>query len=201
MSQSAKGVRFAELYRETKETRVSVVVDLDGGSKQDVSTGIGFLDHMLALLAFHGRLDVGIDAEGDLHVDDHHTAEDVGIVLGRAIRDALQDSDPIERFGEALVPMDEALVQIALDFSGRGMLFFHHDFRRERVGELSTECVREFLRAVAAHGGITLHVRVLAGENDHHVIEAVFKGVGLALHRATRRSDRPGSTSTKGTID
>jgi imidazoleglycerol-phosphate dehydratase len=201
MSQGAKGVRFSELYRETKETRVSVVVDLDGGSKQDVSTGIGFFDHMLVLLAFHGRLDVGINAEGDLHVDDHHTSEDVGIVFGRAFRDALQDSEPIERFGEATVPMDEALVHVALDVSGRGMLFFRHDFRRERVGDLSTECVREFLRAFAAHAGITLHVRVLAGENDHHIIEAVFKAVGVALHRATRRSERLGSTSTKGTID
>lgn len=201
MSQSAKGVRFAEMYRESKETRISVVVDLDGGSKQDVSTGIGFFDHMLALFAFHGRLDMGIDADGDLHVDDHHTAEDVGIVLGRAIREALHDAEPIERFGEAVLPMDEALVQVVLDVSGRGMLFFKHEFRRERVGELSTECVREFLRAFAAHSGITLHVRVLSGENDHHIIEAIFKAVGLALHRATRRSDRPGSTSTKGTID
>jgi len=201
MSQGAKGVRFAELFRESNETRVSVVLDLDGGTKQDITTGIGFLDHMLTLMAFHGCLDAGIKAEGDLHVDDHHTAEDVGIVLGRALREALAESEPIERFGDAAVPMDEALVLAALDFSGRGMLFFDHQFRREKLGELSTECIREFLRAFAAHAGMTLHVRVLAGANDHHIAEAIFKAVGLALHRATRRTDRPGSTSTKGTID
>jgi imidazoleglycerol-phosphate dehydratase len=201
MSKSAPGVRFAEVDRETKETRIHVVLDLDGGTKQDITTGIGFFDHMLQQLAFHGQFDVGIEAEGDLFIDDHHTVEDVGIVLGQAVRQALESNTGIERYGVAVVPMDEALIQAVVDISGRGGFFTDIEFKREQVGELSTECVREFWKSFANNAGITLHIRRLAGDNDHHIIEGMFKSVGRALRAATTRVDRPGSTSTKGRID
>ena len=200
MSKGTPGVRFAEVERETKETHVNVVLDLDGGSRQDISTGVGFFDHMLELMAFHGLLDVGIRAEGDLTVDDHHTVEDVGIVLGRAIRQCLVESEPIVRYASNHTPMDDALILVALDISGRGGLHYDVSFQRHFLGELSTECVREFFSALASHGGLNLHVRQVAGTNDHHICEAVFKGVGLALHEATRKSDRRTVSSTKGKL-
>ena len=201
MSKEAPGVRYAEIYRETAETRIQVVLDLDGGTRRDISTGIGFFDHMLAQLAFHGQFDIGISAEGDLEIDDHHTVEDVGIVLGKALAQALDQSDPIVRYGNSITPMDESLVMVALDFSGRGGLFYDVEFTREMIGEMSTECVREFFRALASHAGITLHIRKIAGQNNHHIAEAMFKGFGLAMHEATRRSERRGSSSTKGSRD
>lgn len=201
MSKNASGVRYAELDRETNETHIQVVLDLDGGSRRDILTGIGFFDHMLTLFAFHGQVDVGIGAEGDLEVDDHHTVEDTGIVLGKAIREALSAGEGIERYGHAIVPMDEALVLVAMDIGGRGQIHWDLDFRRERIGDLATENVREFFRALTAHAGITMHVRKMAGENDHHVCEALFKGFGLALNQATRVTERRGSTSTKGKLD
>ena len=201
MSKEAPGVRYAEIYRETKETRIQIVLDLDGGTRRDITTGIGFLDHMLAQLAFHGQVDIGISAEGDLDIDDHHTAEDVGIVLGQALRQALDQSEAIERYGSNITPMDEALVIVALDFSGRGGLYYDVPFTRDKIGDLSTECIREFFKALAMHGGITLHLRKVAGENNHHICEAMFKGIGQALHQATRRSERRGSSSTKGSRD
>ena len=201
MSKEAPGVRYAEIYRETAETRIQVVLDLDGGTRRDISTGIGFFDHMLAQLAFHGQFDIGISAEGDLEIDDHHTVEDVGIVLGKALAQALDQSDPIVRYGNSITPMDESLVMVALDFSGRGGLFYDVEFTREMIGEMSTECVREFFRALASQAGITLHIRKIAGENNHHIAEAMFKGFGLAMHEATRRSERRGSSSTKGSRD
>lgn len=200
MSKNVPAVRYAEVDRETAETTIHAVLDLDGGSRQDVSTGIGFFDHMIHQLAFHGYLNLGITVEGDLHVDDHHTVEDVGIVLGRAIRDALQ-GEPIERYASNHTVMDEALVLVALDISGRGVLTFDCDFKREQIGQMSTECIREFFRALCSHGGITLHVHKIAGENDHHVAEAIFKGFGRALHAATRRVERRVPSSTKGQVD
>ncbi|HRF60247.1 MAG TPA: imidazoleglycerol-phosphate dehydratase HisB [Fimbriimonadaceae bacterium] len=201
MSKGAPGVRYAELDRETRETRVHVVIDLDGGTRQDIGTGIEFFDHMLELMAFHGHFDLGVHAEGDLLVDDHHTVEDVGIVIGKAIARALEDSEPIERYASNHTAMDDALVLVALDMSGRGR--FHGDlpFTRDRLGQMSTENVAEFFRGLCQHAGITLHIRRLAGENDHHLCEAVFKGFGMALHAATRRSERRGTPSTKGKID
>jgi imidazoleglycerol-phosphate dehydratase len=199
MSKSAPGVRYAEVERETKETRIRAVLDLDGGTSRDVGTGVGFFDHMLAQLAFHGQFDLGIGAEGDLFIDDHHLVEDVGIVLGQAIAQALDDEDAIARYGSNHTAMDDALVLVAIDISGRGMLFWDVTFARERIGELSLENVAEFFRALAHHSGITLHMRKVAGENDHHVVEALFKGFGLALHDAVRRIERKGSSSTKGT--
>ena len=202
MSKTAPGVRYAEVERETKEPRVQVVIDLDGGTRRDILTGIGFFDHMLAQLAFHGQFDVGISAEGDLEIDDHHTVEDVGIVLGQAIRQALDVDSSIVRYGSNMTPMDEALVLVALDISGRGLLCYEVEFKRDAfIGELSTECIREFLRAFSTHSGITLHVKKLSGENDHHICEAMFKGLGRALLDATRKADRRGTSSTKGKID
>lgn len=201
MSKNAPGVRYADVFRETAETRVQVVLDLDGGTRRDISTGIGFFDHMLMQLAFHGQFDVGISAEGDLHIDDHHTVEDVGIVLGQALAQALDNGEPVERYGDLHSPMDEALALVALDISGRGMLIWDVPFRREKIGDLATECIREFFRALSTHAGITLHVRLVTGENDHHIAEAIFKGFGRALHHATRKSERRGSTSTKGKRD
>lgn len=201
MSESTPGVRYAEVYRETQETRVQVVLDLDGGGRRDIQTGIGFFDHMLTLLAFHGRLALGVSAEGDLNVDDHHTVEDVGIVLGKAFREALASTDPIERYASVHLPMDEALVLVAIDVSGRGILNFDVKFERDQIGSLATENIREFFRALAMHGGLTLHIRKLAGENDHHVAEAIFKGFGRAFAAAVTKTDRWGSTSTKGKID
>jgi imidazoleglycerol-phosphate dehydratase len=201
VSKGTPGVRYAEVYRETTETRVQVVLDLDGGTRRDILTGIGFFDHMLAQLAFHSQMDLGLSSEGDLEIDDHHTVEDVGIVLGQAITLALESTDPIARFGSVHTPMDEALVLVAVDISGRGMLTYDVDFTRDQIGELSTECVREFFRALAAHSGITIHIRKVTGINDHHVCEAIFKGFGRAFFEATRKSDRYGSTSTKGKRD
>lgn len=201
MSKGARGVRYAEMDRETKETRVHVVLDLDGGTKQDIATGVPFFDHMLELMAFHGRFDLGIEAEGDLGVDDHHTVEDVGIVLGKAFRGALTDTDPIARYGSVHTPMDEALVLNAIDFSGRGMYVFEGEFRSDRIGQMSTQAIPEFFRAFATHAGLTLHQRVERGANDHHIAEALFKGLGMALREATQTVDRRTTTSTKGKID
>lgn len=201
MSQTASGVRYAEVERETTETHVRVVLDLDGGTRRDVSTGIGFLDHMLQLLAFHGEFDLGVSAEGDLYIDDHHTVEDIGIVLGQAVKQAIAATEQIERYGSNTTPMDEALVLCAVDVSGRGALHADMPFRRDRLGDLSTEAVLEFFGAFARHAGITIHLRKIAGENDHHLCEACFKALGRALHAATRRTERRGPPSTKGVID
>lgn len=201
MSKNAPGVRYAELDRETSETHIQVVLDLDGGTRRDILTGIGFFDHMLELFAFHGQVDVGIGAEGDLEVDDHHTVEDTGIVLGKAIREALAAGEGIVRYGTATLPMDEALVLVALDISGRGQLHWDVEFKRERLGDLATENIREFFRALCAHAGITLHIRKIAGQNDHHVCEAIFKAFGRALFEATRVTERRGTVSTKGKMD
>lgn len=200
MAKNSTSVRYAEVDRETAETSIHAVLDLDGGTRRDISTQVGFFDHLLQQMAFHGQFDLGLSVEGDLHVDDHHTVEDVGIVLGRALREAMH-SEPIERYASVHSPMDEALILVAIDLSGRGVLTFDCPFRREKIGELSTECIREFFRAFCAHGGVTLHIHRICGENDHHVAEAIFKGVGRALHAATRRTERRGPVSTKGKLD
>lgn len=201
MSKNAPGVRYAEVYRETAETRVQVVLDLDGGSRRDIATGVGFFDHMLAQLAFHGHIDLGVSAEGDLHIDDHHSVEDVGIVFGQALAQALDGGDPIARYGSNHTPMDEALVLAAVDVSGRGMLTYEIPFQRENLGTMATECVREFFRALATHSGLTIHLRKVCGENDHHVCEAAFKAFGRALYDATQPSDKYAGSSTKGKRD
>lgn len=199
MAKNAPGIRYAEAERETNETVVRVVIDLDGGGRQDVTTGIGFLDHMLCLMAFHGQFDLGITAEGDLQVDDHHTVEDVAMVLGMAIRDAIGDGSII-RYSDNHSVMDDALVLVALDFGGRSHLSFDANFRRDQLGQLSTENVREFFSALCRKARIALHIREIKSENDHHLCEAIFKGFGRALHEATRSVDRR-SSSTKGKMD
>lgn len=200
MSKSSKTVRFAEVDRETAETEVRLTLDLDGGTKVDADTGVPFFDHMLCQLGFHGHIDLGIKALGDLDVDDHHTIEDVGIVLGVGIKRALDDSGSIVRFGSVHAPMDDALVLVALDVCGRGYLSYEVDFVRESIGGLALENVREFFQALAINAGITLHIKKVSGHNDHHVCEAVFKGFGVALKQALTRSERAGAPSTKGKI-
>lgn len=200
MPKPAKTIRFAEVDRETAETDIRLTLDLDGGSKVDAETGIPFLDHMLDQFGFHGHVDLGIKARGDTQVDDHHTVEDVGIVIGVGIRRALLDSDAITRFGSVHVPMDDALVLVAVDISGRGYLDFDVEFEREKIGGLSLENVREFFHALAINAGITLHIRKLAGVNDHHVCEAIFKGFGIALCQALMRTESRKASSTKGKI-
>ncbi|MDT8437170.1 MAG: imidazoleglycerol-phosphate dehydratase HisB [Gemmatimonadota bacterium] len=187
--------------RATNETRVAVRVDLDGTGKAEIATGIGFFDHMLELLVRHAALDAEIRAEGDLHVDEHHTVEDVGLVLGAALADALGERRGIRRYG-FLLPMDEALARVALDLGGRPFVVFEAEFRRERVGELPTELVEDFVRAFAQSLGANLHVRVEYGRNDHHKVEAIFKGIGRALRAAIEEDPRLRDEipSTKGVL-
>ncbi len=188
--------------RETSETRVYVSVDLDGSGNAQISTGVGFFDHMLTQIARHGLIDLVISATGDLEVDEHHTVEDVGICLGKAVQQALGDMRGINRYGWAITPMDESLAMVAIDLSGRPLLEFHAQFQRERVGQLPTELVQEFFRAFASHAHATLHIRLLHSANDHHAIEAIFKGFAKALEMATRFHPRQsGAPSTKGYIE
>lgn len=190
-------MRHAEVQRKTRETDVAVSLDLDGGSVE-VSTGIGFLDHMLTALAVHGGFGLTVKAQGDRHVDGHHTVEDVGIVLGQALGRALADKGGIARFGSFFVPMDEALAFAAVDVSGRPYLVFQAAFAQERVGEFDTCLTVEFFRALAQNAGITLHLRAEYGDNAHHLIEALFKAAGHALRLAV--SPRKGLLSTKGSL-
>ncbi|MBS1718058.1 MAG: imidazoleglycerol-phosphate dehydratase [Armatimonadetes bacterium] len=190
MSKDAPGVRYAEVDKETRATRVQAVIDLDGGERRDVSTGIPFFDHLLGQFAEVGQLDLGVVCEGDLLVDDHHSVEEVGTVLGRAIRLCLDDNTAIHTVAGNITPVDDALVTCALDLAGRGQLHWDVPFKRERIGTMATESVREFFRAVSAGGHITIHLRKMAGENDHHLCEALFKAFGFALHEATRRMER-----------
>jgi imidazoleglycerol phosphate dehydratase HisB len=194
--------RSAEVARETSETRVRVRVELEGSGEARIDTGIGFLDHMLELLAGHALLDLEVAAEGDLHVDEHHTVEDVGIVLGQAISRALGERRGIRRYG-FLLPMDESLARVAVDLGGRSFLVFRADFSREEVGDLPTELVEDFLRALSDHLKANLHVELEYGRNDHHKIEAIFKALGRALRAAVEQDPRLGQElpSTKGRIE
>ena len=180
--------RSATVERQTAETHIHLRLDLDGGEYRN-RTGVGFLDHMLDLFARHGRFGLDVEAEGDLHVDDHHTVEDVGICLGQALGEALGDKAYVARYGEATVPMDEALARAVVDLSGRATLVFEGDFRRDTVGDLSTELVEHFWWSVAEHARITLHLDVLRGRNDHHKVEAVFKAAAHALRAAVARDE------------
>ncbi|OYW56686.1 MAG: imidazoleglycerol-phosphate dehydratase [Rhizobiales bacterium 17-65-6] len=177
-------MRRAEIVRETKETKVRLSVDLDGTGKVAVSTGIGFLDHMLDLLGRHARFDLEVEAQGDLHIDFHHTAEDVGIVLGQAVRRALGEMRGVTRYADVHLPMDETLTRVALDISGRPFLVFRTSFATQKIGEFDTELVREFFQAFASNAGVTLHVETLYGENSHHIAESCFKGLARALRAA-----------------
>ncbi|MBS5450523.1 MAG: imidazoleglycerol-phosphate dehydratase HisB [Coriobacteriia bacterium] len=193
--------RIAEVHRVTKETDVLVHLDLDGDGAADVDTCVPFLDHMLDALGRHGLFGLTVQATGDVQVDDHHTVEDVGIVLGTAVRQALGDAKGIARYGQAVVPMDEALVLCAIDISGRGAAHVDLPIPTQCVGTFDTQLVKEFLIAFAANAGITLHVRLLAGENSHHIIEGAFKALARALMMATRLDPRvTGVPSTKGSL-
>jgi imidazoleglycerol-phosphate dehydratase len=191
--------RTSEQHRTTKETTVDLVLDVDGGASASASTGIPFFDHMLEQLGKHGGFDLRIEATGDLEVDLHHTVEDVGIVLGSALKEALGDKAGVRRFASALVPLDEALVQVALDLSGRPFLVYEVDPVSEWIGTFDPQLAEEFWRAFAFGAGITLHIRSLAGRNGHHVIEASFKGVARALRDAVK-IEGTSVPSTKGTL-
>ena len=191
--------RRARVERDTKETRIVVDVDLDGNGTTDVSTGVPFFDHMLDQLGRHGRLDLTVRADGDLEIDAHHTVEDTGIALGQALAQAWGERVGVERFGEALVPIDEALTQVAIDLSGRPYLVYDVDAPVELIGTFETSLVKHFFEAVIANARITLHVRGLAGDNTHHVYESLFKAVAVALRRAVAVTG-VGTPSTKGVL-
>jgi len=195
-------MRTGSVTRKTKETDVAVAVDLDGAGKSSISTGIGFLDHMLDLLGRHARIDLTVNAKGDLHIDHHHTTEDVGIALGQAVKQALGDMKGITRYADVHVPMDEALTRVAIDISGRPFLVFKATFVRDKVGTFDTELVQEWFQAFAVNAGVTLHVEVLYGTNDHHIAESCFKGLARALRAAVAIDPRNANEvpSTKGTL-
>jgi len=195
-------MRTASLARKTKETDVAVAVNLDGTGLSKVATGIGFLDHMLDLLARHSRIDIEVKADGDLHVDHHHTTEDVGIALGQAVRQALGSMAGITRYASLHMPMDETLTRVAIDVSGRPMLVFKAAFPRDKIGAFDTELVREWFNAFAINAGITLHVETLYGENSHHIAESCFKGLARALRAAVTIDPRAAGEipSTKGQL-
>jgi imidazoleglycerol-phosphate dehydratase len=195
-------MRKATVKRTTKETDVTVTVDLDGRGEAAIATGIGFLDHMLDLLARHSRIDMTVKAAGDLHIDHHHTTEDVGIALGQAVKQALGDMRGITRYADVHLPMDEALTRVAIDISGRPFLVFKSAFSRDKIGTFDTDLVREWFQAFAMNAGITLHVETLHGTNDHHISESCFKGLARALRAAVAIDPRAKDEvpSTKGSL-
>ena len=177
-------MRSSEIRRTTAETDIRLSINLDGTGKAEISTGVGFLDHMLTLFARHGIFDISVNCQGDTFVDDHHSVEDIAIALGQAIRKALADKRGIFRYGDITLPMDEALVLVAVDVSGRGMLCYNAEFRTEKIGTFDTELVEEFFQALAVNSGITMHIRLLDGKNSHHIAEAMFKAAARALRKA-----------------
>ncbi|WP_224815342.1 imidazoleglycerol-phosphate dehydratase HisB [Hasllibacter sp. MH4015] len=195
-------MRTAQITRKTAETDISVEINLDGTGRYENATGIGFFDHMLDQLARHGLIDMTVSCAGDLHIDDHHSVEDVGIALGQALTQAIGDKRGIRRYGECHLPMDDALVRAALDLSGRPYLVWDVEMPTAKIGTFDTELVREFFQALATHGGITLHVTALAGINSHHIAEAAFKAVARALRDALETDSRKDDAipSTKGSL-
>ena len=200
-STETKKARRAEIERKTAETQISIKLNLDGEGTCDIATGIGFLDHMLTLLAKHSFMDLTVKAKGDLEVDSHHTVEDIGIVLGEALQEALGDKAGIHRYGNCFIPMDETLAQVCLDFSGRPFLVFGAEIPKIQLGNYDAEMTEEFFRAVAMHCGLTLHIRVLYGSNVHHIIEAIFKAFARAVAEASAMDPRvKGVMSSKGVL-
>ena len=195
-------MRRAEITRNTTETQISVSVDLDGTGKYDIKTGVGFFDHMMEQLARHSMIDITARANGDLHIDDHHTVEDTGIALGQAIKEAVGDKKGINRYGSCLLPMDDTLVRAALDLSNRPFLHFDMTFPSQKIGTFDTELVREFFQALSTHGGITLNIAYLNGFNSHHISEAAFKAVARSLRQAVEPDPRAAGAlpSTKGAL-
>ena len=192
-------MRTANISRKTKETAIELSLDLDGKGAADICTGVGFLDHMLNLFAAHSRMDLTLRCEGDLSVDPHHSIEDIGIALGLALKEALGEKKGIARYGSALIPMDEALAEAALDLSGRAFLVFNADFSVDRIGEFPTEMTEEFFRALAFNAGLTLHLNVRCGKNNHHIAESLFKAFAHALKAAVRKEGEE-ILSTKGVL-
>jgi imidazoleglycerol-phosphate dehydratase len=194
--------RTATVERKTKETAIKATVGLDGGGAYRVSTGIGFLDHMIEQLARHSLIDIDLQAKGDLHIDYHHTTEDTGIVLGEAVSKALGDRAGIVRYGDALIPMDETLTRVALDASNRPYLIWKVSFSKPKLGAMDTELFKEWFQAFAQAAGLTLHVENLYGENNHHIVESCFKGLARALRQAVSVDPRKAGAvpSTKGTL-
>ena len=193
--------RNCKIERQTTETNISLALNIDGSGSNKVCTEVGFFDHMLTLWSKHGGFDLDLYAQGDLCVDAHHTVEDVGICLGKAVKKALGNKVGINRYGHAYVPMDEALALAVVDYSGRGYLVLEAEFPAQKVGEFDTELVEEFLRALAVNGEFTLHVRVLSGRNTHHIIEAIFKALGRAMRQAASQDSKmQGVPSTKGVL-
>ena len=195
-------MRKASVERKTKETRIAASLNLDGSGRYDVTTGIGFLDHMLEQLSRHSLIDIDLKAEGDLHIVYHHTTEDSGIVLGQALSQALGERKGIRRYGEALIPMDETLTRVALDASNRPYLIWRVAIPRDKLGTMDTELFKEWFQAFAQHGGLTLHVENLYGENSHHIVESCFKGLARALRQAIESDPRQAEAvpSTKGSL-
>ena len=195
--------RTATLHRQTAETDITLTLNLDGRGEARVQTGVGFLDHMLDALARHARFDLTIEARGDLHIDEHHTVEDVGIVLGRALSDALGDRRGITRMGHAIVPMDESLALVAVDFGGRGYFVFEGRFDADRIGQMATSLIPHFFESMAHAAKMNLHARLLAGRDDHHRAEALFKALARALNRAVALDPQLAGQipSTKGHIE
>ena len=195
-------MRQASVERNTSETRITATVNLDGSGIYDIETGIGFLDHMLEQLSRHSLIDITLKAEGDLHIDFHHTTEDSGIALGQAFAQALGERKGITRFAEAHIPMDETLTRVALDLSNRPYLIWKVAFTRDKLGEIDTELFKEWFQAFAQHGGVTLHVENLYGTNSHHIVESCYKGLAQALRRAIEIDPRKAEAvpSTKGTL-
>jgi imidazoleglycerol-phosphate dehydratase len=195
-------MRSAQVKRDTAETKIALAINLDGTGKAEIATGIGFLDHMLTLLARHSLIDMTVSAKGDLEVDDHHTAEDVGIALGQALKQALGDKKGIARYADCLMPMDETLTRVALDVSGRPFLVFRTAFPTQKIGTFDTELVREWFQAFAINAGLTLHVETLYGDNSHHIAESCYKGLARVLRLACAVDPRTKDMvpSTKGTL-
>ena len=193
--------RNSEINRETTETNISLSLSIDGDGQYDISTPVPFLNHMLELMTRHGLFNLKIKAGGDVEIDGHHTVEDIGICLGQAFKEALGDKKGIKRYGNAIVPMDEALAEVALDISGRASLTFNVDIPKEKVGEFDVELAQEFFQALVGNGGITLHIDLKRGTNTHHCLEAVFKAFGRAMDVATSLDSRvKGVPSTKGRL-
>jgi imidazoleglycerol-phosphate dehydratase len=199
--QNRPAPRLAEISRKTRETQIAVQLRIDGSGRSEIKTGVPFLDHMLDSFARHGFFDLTIEASGDLHIDEHHTVEDVGIVLGRAFRQSLGDRSGIRRFGEATVPLDEASCTAVVDISGRVYLAYNIEIKQERVGNFQTVLVQDFMKALADETGMNLHLNVHSGRNPHHIIEAAFKALARAMDQATAVEPRlSGVLSTKGTL-
>jgi imidazoleglycerol-phosphate dehydratase len=195
-------MRSSTIKRESKETKINMSLNLDGSGKTDISTGIGFLDHMLDLFAFHGQFDLTLKCDGDIQVDSHHSVEDIGIVLGDCIKEALGDKRGIQRYGSFKMPMDEALVETVLDLSGRSYLVYNASLNTAILGNYETEMTEEFFRAVSSHANITLHINEIYGHNTHHVIEAMFKSFGRALKEAVTidENNKDKIVSSKGIL-